>query len=115
MMISIDDEERTRGLAEVCCFQKTAGNPFLLIEFMGDASRRKAHFIQPRPLEMSTDNVVDLLQGRVRKMPANVQLLLQYAACLGSSFNACLLDPIWREQSVMGTGDQSCVEGCARA
>eukprot|EP00980_Cylindrotheca_fusiformis_P025736 scaffold14558_cov137-Cylindrotheca_fusiformis.AAC.1 len=51
---------------------------------------------------MSTDNVVDLLQARMRKMPAKVQLLLQYAACLGSSFSACTLDLIWREQSVMG-------------
>eukprot|EP00980_Cylindrotheca_fusiformis_P025755 scaffold14559_cov137-Cylindrotheca_fusiformis.AAC.1 len=50
---------------------------------------------------MSTDNVVDLLQARMRKMPANVQLLLQYAACLGSSFSGSTLDLIWREQSVM--------------
>eukprot|EP00980_Cylindrotheca_fusiformis_P020179 scaffold7251_cov117-Cylindrotheca_fusiformis.AAC.1 len=50
---------------------------------------------------MSADNVVDLLQMRMRKMPASVQLLLQYAACLGSSFSAATLDLIWREQSVM--------------
>eukprot|EP00980_Cylindrotheca_fusiformis_P004127 scaffold895_cov137-Cylindrotheca_fusiformis.AAC.1 len=50
---------------------------------------------------MSADNVVDLLQVRMRKMPASVQLLLQYAACLGSSFSTSTLDVIWREQSVM--------------
>eukprot|EP00980_Cylindrotheca_fusiformis_P027445 scaffold20461_cov117-Cylindrotheca_fusiformis.AAC.8 len=50
---------------------------------------------------MSADNVVDLLQARMRKLPANVQLLLQYAACLGSSFSASTLDLIWREQFVM--------------
>eukprot|EP00980_Cylindrotheca_fusiformis_P013389 scaffold3410_cov141-Cylindrotheca_fusiformis.AAC.32 len=111
-MMSIDDEERTRGLATVC-FQKTAGNPFFLIEFM--------HMLQQQSFisynlgllkwvwdedeiaeaTMSADNVVDLLQVRMRKMPENVQLLLQYAACLGSSFNTSTLDLIWREQSVM--------------
>eukprot|EP00980_Cylindrotheca_fusiformis_P027458 scaffold20461_cov117-Cylindrotheca_fusiformis.AAC.21 len=112
-MMSIDDEERTRGLAEVC-FQKTAGNPFFLIEFMVMLQDEKMISYNLGLLKwiwdekkiadatMSTDNVVDLLQARMRKMPAKVQLLLQYAACLGSSFSACTLDLIWREQSVMG-------------
>eukprot|EP00980_Cylindrotheca_fusiformis_P027450 scaffold20461_cov117-Cylindrotheca_fusiformis.AAC.13 len=111
-MMSIDDEERTLGLAEVC-FKRTAGNPFFLIEFMVMLHEEKLILYNLGLLKwiwdeeriaeetMSTDNVVDLLQARMRKMPANVQLLLQYAACLGSSFSASTLDLIWRKQSVM--------------
>eukprot|EP00980_Cylindrotheca_fusiformis_P026018 scaffold15205_cov128-Cylindrotheca_fusiformis.AAC.3 len=112
-MMSIDDEERTRGLAEVC-FKRTGGNPFFLIEFMVmlqderlisyNLGLLKWIWDEKRVAEatMSTDNVVDLLKARMRKMPANVQLLLPYAACLGSSFSTSTLDLIWREQSVMG-------------
>ncbi len=32
-MLSIDDEERTQGLAEIC-FKRTLGNPFFFIEFV---------------------------------------------------------------------------------
>eukprot|EP00980_Cylindrotheca_fusiformis_P013392 scaffold3410_cov141-Cylindrotheca_fusiformis.AAC.35 len=113
-MMSIDDEERTWGLAEVC-FKRTAGNPFFLIEFMKlfqdeglisyNLGLLKWVWDEDRidDATMSADNVVDLLQARMRKMPANVQLLLQYAACLGSSFDTHTLDLIWREQSVMST------------
>eukprot|EP00980_Cylindrotheca_fusiformis_P021843 scaffold8677_cov106-Cylindrotheca_fusiformis.AAC.2 len=111
-LMSIDDEERTRGLAEVC-FKRTDGDPFFLIEFMQmlhdvglisyNLGLLKWIWDEDRIADatMSADNVVDLLQVRMRKMPANVQLLLQYAACLGSSFSASTLDLIWREQSVM--------------
>eukprot|EP00980_Cylindrotheca_fusiformis_P026083 scaffold15311_cov136-Cylindrotheca_fusiformis.AAC.5 len=111
-LMSIDDEDRTRGLAEIC-FKRTDGNPFFLIEFMQmlqdvglisyNLGLLKWIWDEDRIADatMSADNVVDLLRVRMRKMPANVQLLLQYAACLGSSFSASTLDLIWREQSVM--------------
>eukprot|EP00980_Cylindrotheca_fusiformis_P016427 scaffold4897_cov129-Cylindrotheca_fusiformis.AAC.4 len=111
-MMSIDDEERTRGLAEVC-FKRTAGNPFFLIEFMQmlqDENLISYNLgllkwvwdeVRVADATMSADNVVDLLQARMRKMPSSVQLLLQYAACLGSSFSTQTLDLIFREQSVM--------------
>eukprot|EP00980_Cylindrotheca_fusiformis_P025746 scaffold14558_cov137-Cylindrotheca_fusiformis.AAC.11 len=113
VMMSIDNEERTRGLAEVC-FKRTAGNPFFLIEFIQMLQEEKLISYNLGLLQwiwdekkiaeatMSTSNVVILLQARMRKMSATVQLLLQYAACLGSSFSASTLDLIWREQSVMG-------------
>eukprot|EP00980_Cylindrotheca_fusiformis_P026080 scaffold15311_cov136-Cylindrotheca_fusiformis.AAC.2 len=112
-MMSIDDEERTRGLAELC-YKRTGGNPFFLIEFMVMLQDEGLISYNIGLLKwiwdeetiadatMSTDNVVDLLQTRMRKMPGNVQLLLQYAACLGSSFSTSTLDLIWRKQSVMG-------------
>eukprot|EP00980_Cylindrotheca_fusiformis_P025745 scaffold14558_cov137-Cylindrotheca_fusiformis.AAC.10 len=113
-MMSVDDEQRTRGLAEVC-FKRTAGNPFFLIEFMVMLEEEKLISYNLGLLKwiwdvekiaeatMSADNVVDLLQARMRKMPANVQLLLQYAACLGSSFGTSTLDLVWRKQSVMSS------------
>eukprot|EP00980_Cylindrotheca_fusiformis_P025743 scaffold14558_cov137-Cylindrotheca_fusiformis.AAC.8 len=113
-MMSIDDEERTRGLAEVC-FKRTAGNPFFLIEFMVMLQEEKLISYNLGLLKwiwdekkiaeatMTTDNVVDLLQARMRKMPTKVQLLLQYAACLGSSFRTSTLHLIWHKQSVLSS------------
>eukprot|EP00980_Cylindrotheca_fusiformis_P016426 scaffold4897_cov129-Cylindrotheca_fusiformis.AAC.3 len=117
-MMSIDDEERTRGLAEVS-FKRTAGNPFFLIEFMQMLQDTNLIWYNLGLLKWiwdedkiadttkSADNVVDLLQVRMRKMPANVQLLLQYAACLGSSFSTHSLDLVWRELSVLRTDHTS--------
>eukprot|EP00980_Cylindrotheca_fusiformis_P025741 scaffold14558_cov137-Cylindrotheca_fusiformis.AAC.6 len=113
-MMSIDDEDLTRGLAEVC-FKRTAGNPFFLIEFVVMLQEEKLISYNLGLLKwiwdekkiaeatMTTDNVVDLLQARMRKMPTKVQLLLQYAACLGSSFSTSTLELIWRKQSVMSS------------
>eukprot|EP00980_Cylindrotheca_fusiformis_P008825 scaffold1886_cov97-Cylindrotheca_fusiformis.AAC.2 len=112
-MMSIDDEERTRGLAEVC-FKRTAGNPFFVIQFIRmlqdenvisyNLGLLKWVWDEDRVADAtaSAGNDVAMLQIRMmQKMPANVQLLLQYAACLGSSFSTHILDVIWREQSVM--------------
>eukprot|EP00980_Cylindrotheca_fusiformis_P012102 scaffold2923_cov121-Cylindrotheca_fusiformis.AAC.12 len=114
-MMSIDDEERTRGLAAVC-FKRTAGNPFFLIEFMQALQDENLISYNLGLLKwiwdedeiaaatVSADNVVDLLKVRMRKLPASAQLFLQYAACLGSSFSTYTLDLIWRELST-ASGD----------
>eukprot|EP00980_Cylindrotheca_fusiformis_P012099 scaffold2923_cov121-Cylindrotheca_fusiformis.AAC.9 len=113
-MMSIDDEELTRGLAEVC-YKRTAGNPFFLIEFMQMLQEHSLISYNLGLLKwiwdedriatatVSAENVVDLLKVRMRKLPANVQLFLQYAACLGSSFSTGTLNLIWREQVTMNT------------
>ena len=46
---------------------------------------------------MSTANVVDLLQTRMRKLSDDMQDLLQYAACLGSTFSPSTLQFVWKE------------------
>ncbi|CAJ1958968.1 unnamed protein product [Cylindrotheca closterium] len=111
-MLSIDDESKTRDLAEVC-FKRTLGNPFFLIEFMKMLQAEGLLQFNLGILKwvwavsriedatMSTANVVDLLQSRMRKLPADVQLLLQYAACLGSSFAVSTLRYVWKKHALL--------------
>eukprot|EP00980_Cylindrotheca_fusiformis_P021303 scaffold8208_cov142-Cylindrotheca_fusiformis.AAC.2 len=116
--MSIDDAEETRGLAELC-LKRTLGNPFFLTEFMimlqdeglisYDVSAPKWIWDEKKIADatMSTANVVELLQARIRKLPERVQLMLQYAACLGSSFSIATLRLIWQKHPVLGTDKSS--------
>ncbi|CAJ1947917.1 unnamed protein product [Cylindrotheca closterium] len=112
-MLSIDDDEdATRDLAEIC-YKRTQGNPFFLSEFMLLLYEEKlvefnlglmawkweASEIDEKT--MATANVVNLLQTRMRKMNLDVQNLLQYAACLGTSFTMSNLQLIWKEEGDM--------------
>jgi predicted ATPase len=49
---------------------------------------------------MATANVVDLLPARMRKLPENVQRLIQYTACLGSSISLTTLDVVWTKDGI---------------
>eukprot|EP00980_Cylindrotheca_fusiformis_P004976 scaffold1054_cov124-Cylindrotheca_fusiformis.AAC.16 len=122
-MMSIDDAEETRGLAEIC-YKRTLGNPFFLMEFMimlqdgglvsYDLFALKWIWDEKKIADatMSTANVVELLQARIRKLPERVQLMLRYAACLGSSFNTTTLRLIWQKHPVLNTDKSSeSVEG----
>lgn len=109
-MLSIDDEEVTHGLAEVC-FKRTLGNPFFLIEFVTMLEEEDLITFNLGLLKwmwdvkviedatMSTANVVSLLQARMKKLPADAQLLLEFAACLGTSFSHSLLRLVWTRHS----------------
>jgi predicted ATPase len=109
-MLSIDEESRTKGLAEIC-FRRTLGNPFFLIQFMTLLEETGLIMFSLGLLQwkwdekdieketMSAENVVDLLQDRMRKLPKEDQLLLEYAACLGSSFRVSMLELVWRKHS----------------
>ncbi len=79
------------------CFQKTAGNPFFLNQFLGtmhDAGHlhyQAAHDCWEWDLAAIehaayTDNVVDLLLERIRRLPLAAQHLLQLAASIGNRF-----------------------------
>ncbi|KAL3932919.1 MAG: hypothetical protein SGBAC_010629 [Bacillariaceae sp.] len=108
-MMSIDDSSETHDLA-VLCHQKTLGNPHYLIEFMSMLHREELISFNLGLLKwtydvsaihaatMSTTNVADLLEVRIRQLPEEVQLFLQYAACLGSSFKASIMQRIWNNK-----------------
>jgi diguanylate cyclase (GGDEF)-like protein len=79
------------------CFRKTAGNPFFLNQFL--ASIHEAGHLRYRPaddcwdwdlaaIEQAdyTDNVVELLLDKIRRLPAATQHLLQLAASIGNRF-----------------------------
>ncbi|CAJ1956541.1 unnamed protein product [Cylindrotheca closterium] len=106
--LSIEDENETLGLAKLC-YKRTLGNPFFVLQFMAmlekedllQFNRSESKWtwdmvkIKQRVCFMS--DVVDLLQGRMEKMSEEVQLLLQYAACIGTSFTLDTIDTIWKE------------------
>lgn len=94
------------GLAALC-HKRTLGNPFFTIEFL-----KMLHFegmvsfdeitetwswdlsdIQKQT--MSAENVVVMLEQHLRKLPEQVQALLQCAAYLGSSFGEATIDLVW--------------------
>ena len=117
-MLSMDNESKTKDLAALC-FKRTLGNPFFLIEFMRILHAEKLLEFNLGIMEwvwnvkkienstMSTDNVVDLLKGRMRKLSNDVQLLLQYAACLGSSFSTATLQYVWEEHATQRCGGET--------
>jgi predicted ATPase/signal transduction histidine kinase len=93
--------EQTRPLAHLLC-AKTGGNPFFLLQTLSalverqaislDAQRRcwRWEFSTLQGLEI-TDNVVDLMLGKIRTLPADTQEVLPLAACLGFRFEAAHL------------------------
>ncbi|CAJ1964983.1 unnamed protein product [Cylindrotheca closterium] len=116
-MMSIDDPNLTLELARLC-HQRTLGNPFFLIEFMMMLhSETLIEFnlgllkwvydvSKIEDATMSTTNVANLLEVRMKQLPKKIQLFLQYAACLGSSFSESTLQLIW-DKRVEGEGEES--------
>ncbi|MFZ6649395.1 diguanylate cyclase [Undibacterium sp. TJN25] len=79
------------------CYQKTGGNPFFVNQFLHaihDAGHLRYHFGQNswrwdmQPLENAdyTDNVVDLMLEKIRRLPQDTQRMLQLAASVGNRF-----------------------------
>lgn len=81
------------------CLDKTLGNPFFieqllrslqqegLLEF--DGERGQWHWELPRLQALEVyDNVVDFMVGKLQDLPASTAELLQWAACLGTSFSS---------------------------
>ncbi|EGK84129.1 serine/threonine protein kinase [Microcoleus vaginatus FGP-2] len=96
-----DTVRRDRGavipLAELVV-GKTQGNPFFVNQFLRSLYEEKLlnfHF-QQRSWDWKiseieavgiTDNVVELMVGKLRKMPGSTQQILRLAACVGNSFD----------------------------
>ena len=110
-LLSMENEEITRGLAEICQ-KRTFGNPFFLLEFITMLEEEQWIAFNLGMLKwdwdenaienatMSAKNVVDLLQARMRRLSSELQLLLQYAACLGSSFRLSILYILWNRHTL---------------
>ncbi|WP_028548256.1 AAA family ATPase [Paenibacillus sp. UNC451MF] len=93
--------EELDGLARMVV-NKTKGNPFFtkqflrslydlqLLHFNYDMSRWQWDLEQINELHI-TDNVVDFMIGKIRRLPDSVQQLLMQAACIGHVFHPELL------------------------
>ncbi|KAL3945087.1 MAG: hypothetical protein SGBAC_000816 [Bacillariaceae sp.] len=115
-LLGIDDPKLTRGLAEIC-HKRTLGNPYFVVEFitmLKDEGLLEYNLgllkwiWDEKTIEsatVSSDNVVDLLQGRMIKLAPDHLLTLQYAACLGASFDREALALIWSKHSGISFAD----------
>ena len=108
-------EARVKSLAELVFF-KTGGNPFFMNEFLRSLYAEgllqfdltacqwewDLEEIQGRGF---TDNVVELMAGKIQQLPENTQETLKIAACIGDRFDLKTLAAI-REKSLKKTADE---------
>ncbi|MBF0396311.1 MAG: AAA family ATPase [Desulfobacterales bacterium] len=84
------------------CYQKTQGNPFFLNQFLHalyeekliefNESKGKWEWDYKRIKEQKfTDNVVDLMVGKIQKLSTKGQEILKLASCIGNKFDLNLL------------------------
>jgi predicted ATPase/class 3 adenylate cyclase/GAF domain-containing protein/tRNA A-37 threonylcarbamoyl transferase component Bud32 len=95
------DTESVKPLAELV-MRKTQGNPFFVNQFLKTLYQENLLFFNP-PQSGSkggwqwniaqieaigiTDNVVELMSGKLKKLPARTQQVLCLAACVGNEFD----------------------------
>lgn len=91
------DEAHARELGELV-HAKTGGNAFFVHQFLKALHESELLRLDPGervwkadPAEIRkrgmTDNVVDLMAGKIRTLPADGQEVLRLASCLGNSFD----------------------------
>ncbi|HET9377639.1 MAG TPA: serine/threonine-protein kinase PknK, partial [Chthoniobacterales bacterium] len=101
------EPERARSLAQLV-HEKTAGNPFFAIQFLsalaeeglltfdhGDA--RWSWNLDRIHAKGYTDNVVDLMVGKLNRLPVETQRALQQLACMGDSAEFALLAMVYED------------------
>lgn len=107
LLLSIDEPEKTLGLARVC-HKRSYGNVISLLVFLEmlkvegllefNIGEFKWTWDEERILSetAATANVVDLMRQKMEKLPLDVRNRLPLAACLGFSFEPAILDTVWR-------------------
>jgi predicted ATPase len=115
-LLDMESDARTFGLADVC-HKKTHGNVFFLLQFLTMLKERQ--FLQfnfgslswtwdNKEIQFSTgasDNVVDLLKGKMAELPKNLADILKLASCLGSTFEVRTLNVVWERSTAPALGD----------
>ncbi|MBD2185538.1 AAA family ATPase [Aerosakkonema funiforme] len=92
-----DNIERVKPLAELV-MRKTGGNPFFVNQFLKTLhAERLIEFnfqsyawkwdIARIDSQNITDNVVELMIGKLKKLPSSTQQILYLASCVGASFD----------------------------
>jgi PAS domain S-box-containing protein len=95
------EPKRSASLARLL-HEKTAGNPFFAIQYLSSLAEEGLLSFDHREARWSwdlrlietkayTDNVVDLLLGKLSRLPIKTQTALQQLACLGNSADFELL------------------------
>ena len=104
------ESERATPLAQLV-HEKTGGNPFFAIQFISSLAEEGMLSFDPDEARWSwdlnrthakgyTDNVADLMVGRLGRLPPDTQKALQELACLGNAADIRLL------AMVLGTSEE---------
>ncbi len=103
------DQTSTFVLADLV-MQKTGGNPFFVDQFLHTLYEEKLLTFIPPHLDMKaswkwnieqikamdiTDNVVELMVSKLKKLPIKSQQILCLAACMGNYFNLNILSVVY--------------------
>jgi serine/threonine protein kinase len=103
------EPERVASLARLLQ-EKTAGNPFFAIQFLSSLAEEGLLNFDHREARWSwdlkrirtkgyTDNVVDLLVGKLHRLPAETQNALQQLACLGNNADFAMLRMVYEDSN----------------
>src|SRR6202051_821875 len=98
---------RAQPLAQLV-HEKTGGNPFFAIQFFTELADEGLLALDPvtRTLQWDmnrtraksyTDNVVDLMAGKLKRLPAATRDALQQLACLGNAAEIATLASVYRK------------------
>src|SRR5262249_20351378 len=101
------DQERAASLAHLV-HGKTAGNPFFAMQFLAalveeglltfdHGAARWVWELTRIHAKGYTDNVVDLMVGKLSRLPVKTQKALQQLACLGTSAESDLLAMVFED------------------
>ncbi len=96
------------GILTDLVYEKTQGNAFFTHEFLNSLYEEELLFFDAKELKWQwdiekiatkdlTDNVVELMAGKIEKLPAETQQALKLAACIGSQFDLQTLSIIHQQ------------------
>ena len=105
-LLSTTNAEQLRSFASIC-HQKTKGNPFFLVQYLTMLYEKELlqynfgtcswmwdeEKIQTET--RATNNVVDVMTGKMQDLCPDLSRLLEVAACLGSTFQHNTLEYAW--------------------
>jgi len=103
------EPEHASPLAELI-HEKTAGNPFFAIQFISALGQERLVTFDPGGGRWCwdlnrihargyTDNVVDLMVGKLNRLPVETQNALQQLACLGNSADFAMLRMVYQDSN----------------
>src|SRR6202521_2713966 len=103
------EPERAAALAELI-HEKTAGNPFFVIQFISAlveeglltfdyGEGRWSWDVNSIRAKGYTGNVVDLMVGKLNRLPVETQHALQLLACMGNSAECALLEMVSQQSN----------------
>ena len=103
---SLRCEPRQAVALAMLVHEKTAGNPFFAIQFLTSLAEEGLLVFEHLRASWSwdlerilskgyTDNVVDLMVGKLRRLPERTRTALQHLACLGNTASCALLSMIY--------------------